>query len=172
MISIFRAREKDYEAIVAIGNSSVAEAHKGSCAPEDLSTYVQNNYKPTAIQAELADENNIYHIINYNGKAVGFSKIVLNSKHQNITSEKVVKLDKIYLLKDYQALKLGFELLQHNINFAKANEQSGMWLYTWVGNLKAIAFYEKTGFKKIGSHDFFITKTTSNLNHQMLLQFE
>ena len=169
MISIFKANVNDYKSIVLIGNVSVPEAHEGSCAPEDLNEYIQNNYNESAIKKELGDENNIYHILNYNGKAVGFSKIILNAKHPNIESENVVKLDKIYLLKEFQGLKLGFELLNYNINFAKNNKQNAIWLDTWIGNLKAIKFYEKTGFKIIGKNQFYINKTTSNLIYQMLL---
>ena len=171
MISIFRATEKDYQSIVDIGNISVPEAHEGSCPPDDLREYIGNNYNDDAIKKELQNENNIYHILNFNGKAVGFSKIILNSNHPQIAEENVVKLDRIYLLKEFQGHKLGLELLNHNINFAKENKQSGIWLFTWVGNLKAIAFYEKTGFKRIASHQFFVTETTSNLNHQIFLRF-
>ncbi|MBC7557578.1 MAG: GNAT family N-acetyltransferase [Chryseobacterium sp.] len=169
MISIFKANVNDYKSIVDIGNVSVPEAHEGSCAPEDLNEYIQNNYNESAIKKELGDENNIYYILNYNGKAVGFSKIILNAKHPNIESENIVKLDKIYLLKEFQGLKLGFELLNYNINFAKNNKQNAIWLYTWIGNLNAINFYEKTGFKIIGENEFYINKTTSNLIYQMLL---
>ncbi|SEF66573.1 Ribosomal protein S18 acetylase RimI [Halpernia humi] len=172
MLSISKAKEKNYQAIVDIGSVSVPEANEGSCAPEDLKEYIKNNYNETTIKKELRDENNIYHILKYEGKAVGFSKIILNAKHPNINAENVAKLDKIYLLKEFQGLKLGFELLNHNITFAKNHQQSGIWLFTWVGNLQAIKFYEKTGFKRIASHDFYITKTTSNLNHQMFLSFE
>ncbi|SFH76615.1 GNAT family N-acetyltransferase [Halpernia frigidisoli] len=171
MITIFRATEKDFQTIVDIGKISVSEAHEGSSAPEDLMKYIGNNYNEEAIKKELNNNKNIYHIITYNGKAIGFSKINLNAKHPEIADENVVKLDRIYLLKEFQGHKLGFELLNHNIEFAKKHDQNGIWLFTWVGNLKAISFYKKVGFKTIASHQFFVTKTTSNLNHQMLLNF-
>lgn len=101
----------------------------------------------------------------------GFSKIILNATHPNIACENATKLDRIYLLKEFQGMKLGFKLLQFNIELAKNNHQSGIWLFTWVGNKKAIEFYLKAGFKIIGSHDFFVTKTRSNPNHHKLLDF-
>ena len=172
MISIIKANKKDYKSISGIGKVSVYEAHEGSCAPEDLGEYIENNYNENAIKKELIDENNIYHILYYSGEAVGFSKIKLNAKHPNISLENVVKLDRIYLLKEFQGLKLGFELLNYNITFAKNNQQNAIWLATWIGNLKAIKFYEKIGFKIIGKNEFYINKTTSNLIYQMLLNLE
>ncbi len=169
LISITKATEEDYKSIAAIGNVAVEEAHRGSCLAADLQEYLEKNYNDDALKAELNDTHNIYHIVNYNGMPVGFSKIVLNAKHPNIEAENVTKLDRIYLLKEFFGLQLGLELLNFNIRLAKSHNQSGMWLFTWVGNERAIAFYDKTGFKIIGSHQFYVTKTYYNLNHHMLL---
>lgn len=172
MISIIKAREEDNKVIVSIGQNSVAEAHKGSCPQEDLDAYIAANYNDAAIKSELNNSTNIYHILYYHDKAVGFSKIILNAQHNNIKLENAAKLDRIYLLNDYQGLKLGFELLKHNVDFAKNNGQTAIWLYTWTGNSKAINFYNKFGFEVVGSHNFYVTPTSSNLNHQMLLSFK
>jgi ribosomal protein S18 acetylase RimI-like enzyme len=169
MILVKRATEEDYKAIVTIGKSSVAEAHRDSTSEENLNEYLENNYNENAIIHELKDLNNIYHIICYDGLQVGFSKIILNSTHSNIVAEKVTKLDRIYLLKEFYGLKLGRELLKYNIKYARNNNQTGIWLYTWIGNNRAINFYLKGGFKIIGSHKFYVTETYYNLNHHMFL---
>jgi len=169
MISIIRATELDYQSIVDIGKISVPEAHKNSAPAEDLDHYIRNNYSGDAIRKELKDSNNIYHILLYNELPVGFSKIVLNSSHPNIAPENVTKLDRIYLLKEFQGKQLGLELLNFNIELAISNNQSGMWLFTWIGNSKAIDFYLKAGFKVIGSHKFYVTETHFNMNHHMYL---
>ena len=169
MISIIRATEKDYNSIVTIGKVSVAEAHKDSCSPEDLDDFLKRNYNNDTIKEELNDANNIYNIINYNGHPVGFSKIILNTRHPNIVAENVTKLDRIYLLKEFYGMKLGLELLNFNIGVARNSSQSGMWLYTWVGNKRAINFYLNAGFIIIGEHKFYVTKTHYNLNHQLFL---
>ena len=169
MILIIKATEKDYNSIVSIGKISVAESHRGSCSAEDMNEFLERNYNSHAIKEELKDVNNIYYIINYNDKPVGFSKIILNAKHPNIITENVTKLDRIYLLKEFYGLKLGLELLNFNIELSRNNNQSGIWLYTWIGNNRAINFYLKAGFTIIGSHKFYVTKTHYNLNHQLYL---
>lgn len=171
MIEIRRATETDHEAIVQTGKLSVAEAHRDSCSPEDLDAYIERNYNPDAIKKELADAQNIYHIITRNGKPAGFSKIIFNAIHPAITRENVTKLDRIYLYQEYFGMKLGYELLQFNIELAKKNNQSGIWLYTWVGNSRAVNFYSKAGFTIIGSHHFYVTDTRYNLNHHLFLDF-
>jgi GNAT superfamily N-acetyltransferase len=169
MISVNRATEEDFQSIVSIGKIAVAEAHKGSTSEENLKSYLDRNYNENAIIRELQDCNNMYHIIRFSDTAVGFSKIILNAKHPAITAENVTMLDRIYLLKEYFGKGLGHELLHFNIQFACSKNQSGMWLYTWVGNNRAINFYCKEGFKIIGSHKFYVTETNYNSNHHMFL---
>ena len=171
MISIKKATVKDYNTIVQIGNISVGEAHKGGASTEDMDAYLAKNYNNEAITKELTDFNNIYHIISYNNTPVGFSKIIFNATHPNIAAQNVTKLDRIYLLQEFQGLKLGMKLLNFNIEFSRKNNQMGMWLYTWIENKKAIDFYLKAGFSIIGSHHFYVTETYYNLNHQMFLNF-
>jgi ribosomal protein S18 acetylase RimI-like enzyme len=171
MISILRATEEDSESIAAIGMISVEEAHRGSCSAEDLATYLSENYNQIAIKQELSDSHNIYHILSYQGNVIGFSKIILNEGHESIPQKNVTKLDRIYLLKEFQSLKLGLALLKFNIELARKNDQSGIWLYTWVGNTRAIDFYQKAGFNIIGSHYFKVTESTYNLNNHMLLSW-
>ncbi len=100
MISIIRAREEDYQAIVNIGSISVTEAHRESTTAENMKAYIDRNYCDDAIKEELTDPVNIYHIVHYNGKPVGFSKIILNAVHPDIAAENVTKLDRIYVLKE------------------------------------------------------------------------
>ena len=171
MISVIKATESDHNSIVSIGKISVEESHKGSSSAEVMNEFLEKTYNSDAIRKELNDINNIYYIINYNDKPAGFSKIILNAKHPNIVTENVTKLDRIYLLKEYYGLKLGLDLLNFNIELAKNNKQSGMWLYTWIGNTRAINFYQKAGFTIIGSHQFYVTKTHYDVNHQMFLNF-
>lgn len=171
MISVIKATERDYYSIVNIGKLSVAESHRDSSSAETMNEFLEKNYSSDAIKEELNDINNIYYIINYNDKPAGFSKIILNAKHPNIGGENVTKLDRIYLLKEFYGLKLGLELLNFNIELAKSNHQSGMWLYTWIGNTRAIDFYLKAGFTIIGSHKFYVTKKHYDESHQLFLDF-
>lgn len=171
MILITKATEKDHELIVNIGRVSVEEAHRNSCPPKDMSEYIDSHYNNRAIREELSDPDNIYYILQYNGKPVGFSKIVFNNGHPNIQQKNVTKLDRIYLLREFQGLKLGFELLKFNIELSKNNNQSGIWLFTWVGNTKAVEFYHKTGFTIIGNDKFKVSETHYNDQHQMFFPF-
>jgi ribosomal protein S18 acetylase RimI-like enzyme len=169
MFSIIKATEKDSDPIARIGYISVEEAHRESCSVKDMKEFLETNYNADAIKKELSDPKNTYHVLRYDGETVGFSKIILNTDHNNIRRKNVTKLDRIYLLREYYDLKLGYELLKFNIDHAKKKDQSGIWLFTWVGNTRAVNFYQKAGFKIIGSHKFRVTDTHYNQHHHMFL---
>lgn len=168
---IRRATEDDTETIAAIGRVAVADAHRLSCSAADLAQYLAENYNQEVIKDELNNAANIYHILYYNDTPAGFSKIVLNAAHENINETNATKLDRIYLLSDFYDLKLGHRLLHHNIALSKSAQQSGMWLFTWIGNERAISFYKRNGFEIIGAHSFRVSGTHYNPNHHMLLRY-
>jgi ribosomal protein S18 acetylase RimI-like enzyme len=168
---IRRATKEDAEIVAAIGRVAVADAHRLSCSEADLAQYLVANYNHDTIRAELNDPVNIYHLLYYNDTPAGFSKIVLNAAHESITEPNMTKLDRIYLLSDYYDLKLGYQLLHHNIALSKKERQCGIWLFTWIGNERAINFYKRNGFQIIGEHSFRVSGTHYNPNHHMLLRY-
>ena len=172
MISILPATENDIATIVNIGYTEVEAAHRESCAPDILEVYLMRHYNEVAIQAELQDKRNVYSILRYNNEPVGFSKMVMNQHHPNISIEPTAKLDRIYVSSAHHDKKFGAALLQFNINLAKQAHQRGIWLFTWIGNERAIRFYKKAGFTIVGSHWFTVSDTHANENHQMLLEME
>lgn len=171
MISIERATERDCHSIVSIGKISVAGSHKGSSPDEIMHEFLERNYNTDAITKELNDPVNLYHIIHYGDQPAGFSKIIFNAAHPNIAEGNVAKLDRIYLLKEFHDLKLGLRLLNFNIELSKENGQSGIWLYAWTGNARAINFYLKTGFSIIGDHKYYVTGTHYDESYQLFLSF-
>ena len=82
----------------------------------------------------------------------------LNSESEFIESKDVCQLQKIYVLKDFLSMGIGFELQDALLNEAKELGFKKVWLSVLNSNERAINFYKKTGFESIGNHDFQIGK--------------
>lgn len=171
MNTIIPATVSDAKLLVNIGKTSFLESHGMSASKEDIDAYVQLKFNETTFSEELRDERNHFNMIYYNETAVGYSKIIFDFPHPNIPFENVTKLERLYILKEYHHLKLGLELFNYNVKLSMTHHQAGMWLFVWTENTRAITFYNKVGFKIIGHHDFKISETHSNPNHQMLLTY-
>ncbi|MBL0182688.1 MAG: GNAT family N-acetyltransferase [Chitinophagaceae bacterium] len=171
MISIVIANEHDAELLGNIARISFIESHGHSAGQEDINAYINEKYSDAVFKEELNNATNIYHFIYYAGHAAGFSKIVMNCPYAGAEVNNITKMERLYLLKAFYDLKLGWKLLRHNIELAKRNGQAGMWLYVWKENERAVNFYTRAGFRITGSHDFQISPAHANPNHQMLLVF-
>ena len=171
MVSIVRATIKDFKLLADLGKQTFIESHGSSAKQQDIDAYINEKYNYDFLQKDVNDSNNIYHIIYHDSQPTGYSKIILNSPSSNIELKNITKLEKIFLLKYFYNLKLGAGLFNHNTAISKRNEQSGIWLYVWIKNQRAINFYTKNGFEVIGNYDFKISETHSNPNYQMFLKY-
>ncbi|PQJ11830.1 GNAT family N-acetyltransferase [Flavipsychrobacter stenotrophus] len=171
MTTIRTATITDAATIATIGKRSFLESHGHSASAKDIESYTSRKYTAEALQQELADSGNIYHLIFYKDQIAGYSKIKLNTGNENIAATSITCLDRIYLLKDFYDLKLGAALLNHNIALSQQHDQAGIWLYTWTENTRAVAFYHKAGFNIVGSANFSISPTHANPNHVMYLTY-
>jgi ribosomal protein S18 acetylase RimI-like enzyme len=170
MVSITRASESDGGLLSAIAKTTFIESHGTSAEQADIDSYITEKYSDAVLRHELADAENVYYIIYHNNKVAGYSKIVFNLAYAGSPVQNIAKLERLYLLKEFYNTRLGLALFQFNIDLAKANTQAGVWLYVWKENTRAVNFYTNAGFLIIGSHDFRISATHTNPNHQMFLK--
>ena len=65
--------------------------------------------------------------------------------------------ENLFVLKDFLSMKIGFGLQDLLLKKAKELNFNKVWLVL-NSNERAINFYKKNGFEKIGNHDFQIGK--------------
>jgi hypothetical protein len=106
MSSIIRADNNDVELLAGIGRQTFIESHGHCASVADIQEYVNEKYSSHTFREELANSNNIYHKVFYNGQVAGYSKIMVNSSTANINSPAVTKLERLYLLKQFYGLQL------------------------------------------------------------------
>ncbi len=171
MIEIVKATKEHNEIVARIAKTTFLEAHGKSASKEDIDSYVAKNFTPKVLLHELENPANLYHILYFKNQAVGYSKVIINSKNTNIAEQQITKMERLYLLQEFYGQNLGAELFDFNIALSKEHKQKGMWLAVWIKNQRAINFYTKNGFQTIGSYDFKISETHSNPNHIMYLKY-
>ncbi|MCI2230110.1 GNAT family N-acetyltransferase [Polaribacter sp. MSW13] len=171
MFKIKKAKISDAPFLSKLSVASFLPAHGHSASKKDIEEYISKNFNAGNFIEELKQKENLYYILEYQGKVAGYSKIVFNSENDNISHKNITLMNRLYLLEDFYGLGLGKELFNFNLTLCKQNNQKGIWLKVWVENEKAINFYKKNGFKIVGKSDFKISETHSNPNHIMYLEF-
>ena len=65
-----------------------------------------------------------------------------------------MEIERIYVLKDFQGMKVGKMLFDKAIENARNMGLDLVWLGVWEKNIRAISFYEKNGFTVFNKHIF------------------
>jgi ribosomal protein S18 acetylase RimI-like enzyme len=77
------------------------------------------------------------------------------------------ELSKCYLHPGYHGLGAAAELMRATVESAAADGALGLWLGVNSENAKAIRFYEKSGFRKVGTKTF---KLGSTVEHDFVME--
>ena len=123
---------------------------------QELRDYLSTTFSVKKISNSLSKKDNIFWIAYVDDLPVGYAKLKLNSTTPFIQEDRICQLQKIYVLKDFLSLKIGFRLQEQMIEKAQNLHFDYIWLSVLKENQRALSFYQRTGYSVIGQHDFKI----------------
>lgn len=137
--SLEKANQNSAALISNLANTIWNECYS-EVVPQKITSFLLENFQtPEAIAHQIEKENYLYYLIKYQGKIVGYTAIVPETKY--------LYLSKIYILKEYRKLGLFSKTLQNHIEFAKKHNLSELRLNVNRHNKNALAAYQKAGFE-------------------------
>ena len=158
-IEIRLAKKEDAQFIALLGRITFTETFGHFFRDkQDLLNYYDATFSVEKIETGIAKPENVFWIAFVNRLPVGYAKLKLHCRSQFIDSDNICQLQKIYVLKDYLSMKIGFQLQTVLLDKAKELNFNAIWLSVLGSNERAINFYKRNGFEKIGDHDFHIGK--------------
>ena len=132
------------------------ETFKDTCSPEDMGAILDDKYNVDRIRSELLNPASTFFFLYMDGALVGYIKINDAPAQTDIQDEDALELERIYVSKEVQDSGLGSYLMEQTVAMTKQKGKQYIWLGVWEKNKKAISFYQKHGFYKIGTHEFVI----------------
>lgn len=153
------------EKLSQLSIATFRESHGYSAPVKEINAYIEAKLNPRMLLTELQDTNNYFHFLHSANELAGFSKITPNFSCPFVEGKRQAKLERIYLLEKFHGKQLGQQLFEVNLELAADLQQNAIWLYTWVENHRALAFYQKNGFSIVGQDDFKISDQHYNPNH-------
>lgn len=158
-IEIRRAVKGDAKFIALLGRITFTETFGHLFRDrQDIQDYCSQTFSVEKIENSLIKPENIYWIACADKLPVGYAKLKLEGASEFIVSTRVCQLQKIYVLKDFLSMKIGFKLQELLLVKAIENACDTIWLSVLDSNKRAIHFYKNNGFATIGKHDFQIGK--------------
>lgn len=170
-VSIGKPSINHAKALCELSITTFRESHGHSALEKDIDSYINTKFTIENIKRELSDASNVFHFVYVNEELAGYSKIIYNTAYENLTHSDSTKLERLYVLEKFHGLKIGKQLMDFNLDLVKQNAQSGLWLYVWIENHRAVHFYKNYGFKQIAETDFQISARHYNPNWILSLKF-
>lgn len=155
-IHIRKCNLNDLEHLLAISYQTFHETFSAQNSAENMKAYSDEAYTKENFAAELKNPHSQFFYIFYNDECAGFLKLNILTAQSEPMGDDALEVERIYILNKYQGLGLGKALLNLAHEEAKRLDKKSIWLGVWEFNNKAISFYKKKGFKKVGSHSFFM----------------
>ena len=148
--------DEDIKKLQTIAKQTFTETFGSQNTAEDLAKFLNEEYDFNKLKSEVADPESFYYFCYFNDELAGYLKLNIGSAQTESDYPEALEIQRIYVLQKYQGQKIGLSMMQHAIEVAKKIKKSQVWLGVWEKNLKAQAFYRKSGFEKVGSHDFVL----------------
>jgi diamine N-acetyltransferase len=136
-----------------------------ACPPnttqDAIADFISKNFTVTSFDGYLADPTHELFIAEEAGEAIGYAMLILGEPSDDnvkasITLRPTCELSKLYVRPGHQGSGVSAALVDAAIQYALADRREGMWLGVNEENARANAFYEKSGFAKVGVKHFLV----------------
>jgi len=146
----------DAQLLSELGARSFYDTFAKANTLENMAVYLERSFSPEIQFKELAASDVIFLIAEYGGTAIGYAQLSLDSKDEAIKGIRPLEIRRIYASQEHLGKGVGKELMQATIREAQQRNCDCIWLGVWEKNQRAIDFYEKWGFHKMGTHIFSV----------------
>jgi ribosomal protein S18 acetylase RimI-like enzyme len=151
-----RAGVEDAQAIAAFGARTFAETFAPYNDRDDIQRYLSSNFSEPQIASELLDPGTIFLLAYDQETLIGYAKLRQGKVPDCVIGSKPVELERIYVENSLIGRGYGSALMKECFREALRIGYETMWLGVWEKNDQAIGFYERWGFRKVGTQEFIL----------------
>ena len=144
--------------IAELARETFLQTYGGTSIEEHLAGYVDRHFTEEAIRQELETPEFQFLIVREGETMAGYAKLRRDRQPRGITDTRCLQLERIYILKAFQARGIGQQLIEHIRNMARTAGDRVLWMQVWQQNEQALAFYHKAGFTICDTAAFHLGK--------------
>jgi len=170
--TIRRATMADAGALAELAAVTFPLACPPSSSPEDIAAHLANTLSEDHFRGYLADPDITILVLDSGDRLNGYSLLVDRPASDPdvasaLTLTPSVELSKCYVHPGHHGLGAAAELMHASVQAAGAAGRAGIWLGVNSQNARAIRFYGKSGFRKVGTKSF---RLGSTVEHDFVLE--
>jgi diamine N-acetyltransferase len=155
---------EDLPVLLPFAKDMFIRAFEMQNSADNLEKYVSKAFNIEQFKHELGQPNSAFYLLYLDNALVGYSKLNFRLRpdehdvptlEEEIQDEAVLcELQRIYIHPAMHGNGIATEAMTHAEAAAKAAGCNRLWLGVWEENHRALRFYEKCGFTRLGAHNF------------------
>jgi ribosomal protein S18 acetylase RimI-like enzyme len=150
--SIRQAEDADAETLAELGVRTFRETFAKDNTPEDMTLYLAEHFGGGLQRAELLDASSVFLLLEAEGRPVGYVK--LRRGLANARGGKPLEVCRFYVDRPWHGKGAALELMRAIETLALRDAHDDVWLAVWEHNVRAIRFYKRHGFVRVGEQPF------------------
>jgi diamine N-acetyltransferase len=150
-----RAEPADARLLAQLGARLFEQAFGAANDAADMRTYLESAFTVEARSAELADAAVATWIAEDAGQAaIGYATVRRGANASGVDAERPAEVQRLYVDATWHGRGVSDALMAACVEQAHAWHSDVLWLGVWERNPRAIAFYERAGFRVVGRQTF------------------
>ncbi len=156
-IIIREASITDINLIQEIGRKTFYDSFIAITPETAMQVYLNQAFNLSQLTQELNHSNSKFYLVYFGENLAGYGKINFHKSPYDLPEmSDVMEIQRIYIDPPYQGIGAAHQLMLVFFEEAKKRSLKNIWLSTGSFNNKALHFYKKYGFNKIGNHEFWV----------------
>ncbi|MEO8381999.1 MAG: GNAT family N-acetyltransferase [Acidobacteriota bacterium] len=148
---IRRAVPSDAAALAEIARRTFVDTFAAANRPEDIEEFVARTYGEAQQRREIENPDGVTLLVDEQGSFLAFAQL-----RRAPTEHGEVEIARFYVDRAHHGAGLARSLMDAAIEVGRELGAERIWLGVWEHNPRAIRFYEKGGFRDVGSHPFLV----------------
>lgn len=155
-ITIRTATLADSALIRELGVRIFTDTFGPANTPENMEAYLEVAFAAERVLEEVADPASLHLVAEADGEAAGYARLRAGAGSTEVGGERPIELVRLYVERARHGGGVAAALMKASIDHARHAGHDVMYLGVWEHNPRAIAFYRKWGFEKVGEHVFLL----------------
>ena len=160
-IQIRLAAIADAAALSELGAATFRETFEAENTPDDMARYLAAAFSPGQQAAEIADPAGTVLVAEHRPESgaaelIGYAHLVSGPAPEPIRGAEPLELKRLYVARAWHGRGVAQALMDAAIDQGRARGARTLWLGVWERNPRAVAFYAKYGFARVGEHTFLL----------------
>ena len=153
-ITIRQAALPDATLLAAFAAQTFTDTYRALSDAQEIADYVGEHFQPDVMAAVIADPACTV-LLAWVGEALaGYAIVTATPAPDCVGTAPALKLWRLYLDEHFIGRGLGARLLREVNAEARRRGAQTLWLGVYDRNVRAVQFYERVGFAKVGGQEF------------------